>query len=190
MLYHGLNRSGSQSSRVATSSDGLNFEALEVEIMGGYLRHFQHQGTHYLLGMPGILYRADSQLGPYEPRGEILFEPNMRHAGLLLEGDMLSVVWSRVGDTPEGILLSQIDLSNTDWNQWQATAPVNILQPELKWEGASLPVYPSLRGELDIAAHELRDPFVFRDSDGDLYLYYVGGGEQAIGVARLSQQGP
>ena len=54
---------------------GLNFEALEVDIMGAYLRHFQHQGTHYLLG---ILYRSDSPLGPYEPRGEILFEPNPR----------------------------------------------------------------------------------------------------------------
>ena len=63
------------------------------------------------------------------------------------------------------------------------------MRPEQQWEGDSLPIYPSLRGELDIEAHELRDPFVFRDSDGDLYLYYVGGGEQAIGVARLSQQG-
>jgi hypothetical protein len=42
MLYHGLDRSGSQSSRAATSSDGLNFQSLEVEVMGAYLRYFQH----------------------------------------------------------------------------------------------------------------------------------------------------
>jgi beta-xylosidase len=44
---------------------------------------------------------------------------------------------------------------------------------------------PSLRGEMYEAANELRDPFVFRDKDGRLYLYYVGGGEKAIGIARL-----
>ena len=29
------------------------------------------------------------------------------------------------------------------------------------------------------------DVYLFRDQDGSLYLYYVGGGEKAIGVARL-----
>jgi hypothetical protein len=66
-----------------------------------------------------------------------------------------------------------------------ATAPVDLLRPELYWEGSALPVMPSLRGELHNAAQELRDPYVFRDIDGQLYLYYVGGGEKAIGVARL-----
>jgi len=42
-----------------------------------------------------------------------------------------------------------------------------------------------LRGELDIDAHELRDPSVFHHSDDSLYLYYVGAGEQAIGIANL-----
>jgi len=46
-------------------------------------------------------------------------------------------------------------------------------------------VQASLRGELDVPARELRDPYVLQDRDGQLYLYYVGGGEQAIGVARM-----
>jgi len=32
--------------------------------------------------------------------------------------------------------------------------------------------------------NSIRDPFVFED-DGQLYLFYSGGGERAIGVARL-----
>jgi hypothetical protein len=59
------------------------------------------------------------------------------------------------------------------------------MRPAQEWEGGSLPVTQSLRGELDEPANELRDPFVFRDEDDQLYLFYVGGGEQAIGVARL-----
>jgi len=110
----------------------------------------------------------------------------MRHAGLLVQGSTLYVFWSRVGDAPEHIMLSMVDLSSPNWDDWVATAPVDILRPELAWEGASIPVIASLRGEMDIAAHDLRDPYVFRDEDGALYLYYVGGGEKAIGVARLS----
>jgi len=34
----------------------------------------------------------------------------------------------------------------------------------------------------------LRDPFVFRDEGGGLYLFYVGGGEQGIGVAKLLEK--
>ena len=62
------------------------------------------------------------------------------------------------------------------------------MRPERPWEGSELAVLPSLRGEIDLASHELRDPYVLRDSDGSLYLYYVGSGEQAIGVANLQTE--
>lgn len=51
------------------------------------------------------------------------------------------------------------------------------------------PLHPSLRGEIDQASHELRDPFLFRDSNGLVYLYYTGAGEQAIGVATVDPRG-
>jgi len=173
---------------VATSADGLNFTPLDETVFSTYLRAFDHAGQYYLLGMPGVLYRGETLTGPFKARDKILFEPDMRHAGLLVQGSTLYVFWSRVGDTPERIMLSQVDLSSPNWDDWVATAPVDILQPELAWEGASIPVIASLRGEMDIAAHDLRDPYVFRDEDGTLYLYYVGGGEKAIGVARLSDK--
>ena len=185
MYYHGFDERGGQSSRMAISEDGLTFEVQPERVFSTYLRGFEFRERHYLMGMPGVLYRASSPVGPFEPRDRLLFEPNMRHAGLLLEGATLYVFWSRVGYAPERILLSRVDLTPLDWNDWVATAPVDLLHPEDEWEGSKLPAMPSLRGELDSAAQELRDPYVFRDEDGQLYLYYVGGGEQAIGVARL-----
>lgn len=35
--------------------------------------------------------------------------------------------------------------------------------------------------------NQLRDPTIFEE-DGELYLLYTGAGEQAIGIAKLSQQ--
>ena len=75
-------------------------------------------------------------------------------------------------------------VTTTEPLAWRATRPVDLLLPELAWEGADLPLAPSLRGELDVRARELRDPYAWREGE-DLYLIYVGGGEKAIGLSRL-----
>ncbi|MGI9288569.1 MAG: hypothetical protein ACR2P1_24500 [Pseudomonadales bacterium] len=89
----------------------------------------------------------------------------------------------------EEILLSTVDLSADYWNDWKATEAVAVLRSQFTWEGSELPVLSSLRGEMDMAAHELRDPLVFIDdgdgTDGQKYLLYVAAREQAIGMARL-----
>jgi hypothetical protein len=185
MYFHGFNELGGQSSRIASSGDGLNFEVGAGRVFSTYLRAFAYQDQYYLLGMPGVLYRSDRPNGPFVPRDHLLFEPDMRHAGLLLEGSSLYVFWSMVGHAPERLMLSRVDLSSPDWDDWQASAPVDVLSTELPWEGSELPVLSSLRGEMDTAARDLRDPYVLRDADGQLYLYYVGGGEKAIGMAHL-----
>jgi hypothetical protein len=185
MYYHGLSATGAQFSRVAISRDGVDFEAAPEIIPSSYLRAFEHRGDSYLLGMPGVLYRSTNGTRAFEPRDRLLFEPRMRHAGLWLRGETLYVIWSRVGDAPERLLVSQVDLSPPDWDDWQATSPQRLMHPELPWEGSELEVQSSLRGELGVPAHELRDPDVFIDEGGAAYLLYVGGGERAIGIGRL-----
>lgn len=74
-----------------------------------------------------------------------------------------------------------------DWDNWRASEGVELMRPELPWEGSELLELSSIRGEMDLAGNELRDPFVFTDSDGQRYLYYAGSGEQAIGVALLTR---
>ena len=84
--------------------------------------------------------------------------------------------------------MSTIDLLNGNWNQWRATEPVELMRPTRGWEGASKPILPFLRGEIGESAHELRDPFIFADTDGKLFLVYAGGGEQALGIVELGRQ--
>ena len=165
MYYHGLAGKTARYAREAQSSDGLSFTALPDIIHSSYLRVFRHRGAWYGLSMPGILYQSDTRVDGFEPRKKLLFDLHMRHVGLYLQGEVLYVFWSRVGDVPERILVSEVDLSPSDWDDWRATEPQELLRAELPWEGSELKVESSLRGELGLAANELRDPFVFQDED-------------------------
>tara|TARA_B100000780_G_scaffold35197_1_gene21938 strand:- start:4466 stop:4729 length:264 start_codon:yes stop_codon:yes gene_type:complete len=83
--------------------------------------------AYYLLGTPGILYRRECFLGPYEARSASLLDSDTRHTGVWLDGDTLRIVWSRVGDMPERIFLSSVDLSNDDWHRWRAIASTELI---------------------------------------------------------------
>ena len=67
-----------------------------------------------------------------------------------------------------------------------ARDPVTVLEPELDWEGADLPLETSIMGAADRRVRELRDPGVFEDAAGEKYLLYCGAGESGIGLAAIS----
>lgn len=188
MFYHGQRDSLAQVSRTAVSSNGLAFRAVGEEMPAAYVRSFQFEGKYYLLGALGMLMRSDTLTGPYEIRTRPLFGPDMRHPAVWLdaENQLLRVFWSQIGAAPEHILVSEVDIS-ADWNQWRATKGRSVLKPELAWEGAELPNLSSLRGEISLPARELRDPYFFEDTDGSLYLFYTGAGEQVIGLVSLER---
>ena len=190
MFFHGQRDSLSQVSGVATSTNGLEFTASEKKLGAVYLRSFVYKDQYYFLAAPGILYRSDELLGDYEPRGKSLFGNNTRHSAVLLQGDLLTVVWSRVGDAPERLLVSTVSLSSSDWDDWVPTYPTELLRGEQPWEGSELPVQSSLRGETNEPINDLRDPDIFVDVDGQVYLVYVAAGEQSIGVVGLSNTAP
>ena len=182
LYFHGLEGCGFQVSRVATSQDGIHFQAAP-EILGpSYLRLFHYQDWYYGMAMPGIFSRSKDGLSRFEP-GPTLFNPNMRHAGLLLRGDRLYVFWSQVGDIPERILLSTIDL-RPDWMAWQAAAPTEVLRPEYPWEGSDEPLAASIRGAIKIPVNQLRDPAIFAE-DGRVFLLYTVAGESGIAIAEV-----
>lgn len=184
LYYHGMLPNGTQMSRVAVSRDGLDFEALPDIITRSYLRVFRHDGWYYGFAMPGVIYRSRDGLTDWQ-EGPTLFDTNMRHAALLPEGDILKVFWTRVGDTPEHIKLSTIDLTR-DWMSWQESEATEVLRPELDWEGASLALEPSVRGAIERRVNQLRDPEIFVDESGTYLLYSVAG-ESGIGIARIRQ---
>jgi hypothetical protein len=183
MYYHGLDKFGVQSSRVAVSKDGLNFKAnKEVVTINPYLRVFQYNGYFYGMAMPGFFFRSKDGLAGFE-RGVQLFDRDMRHSAFMILEDTLLVFWTQVTDSPEHIKLSIIDISK-DWKEWKESPAVEILRPEYPWEGADLPAAPSFRSSIDTPVNQLRDPAIFQEG-GRTFLLYATAGESGIGIVEL-----
>ncbi|MDA0791609.1 MAG: hypothetical protein O2780_19410 [Proteobacteria bacterium] len=183
MYYHGLAAFRRQTTRVATSRDGIHFVARSPELAGPYLRVFEHDGMWYGMAMPGIFYRSVDGIEGFQ-KGPQCFPATMRHCALLKRGHLLHVFWTRVGDVPEQILMSRIDVSG-DWQGWQASEPAPVLVPELPYEGADQPLAPSVRDAISIRVNQLRDPAIF-EHDGRTYLFYAIAGEAGIAGAEIS----
>ena len=183
MYFHGLESYAKQTTRVATSTDGVNFTVLPEVLGNSYFRVFQHDTWSYALAMPGQLYRSHDGLHGFE-RGPMLFNPNMRHSAVFILNSTLQVFWTEVGNTPETILYSTIKLS-PDWMNWEESSPVEILRPEFSWEGADAPLAPSVRSTAYGHVNQLRDPAVYVEN-GRIYLLYAVAGESGIAIAQLN----
>jgi hypothetical protein len=173
---------GNQRTRVAVSKDGIQFTARRIIAGASYFRMFRWDGMYYGMAMPGIFYRSGDGLSDFEA-GPILFDDRMRHAALALTGKTLNVFYSNVGDRPERILLSTIELT-PDWMDWEATEPVTVLEPEKTYEGADLPLEPSVRGLARRRVRQLRDPAIYQE-DGATFLLYSVAAAAASGSSAI-----
>lgn len=191
MYYHGsdteTDATTPQHTRVAWSDDGLSFQAHDEILGGSYWRAFQYGGATYALVMPGVFYRCDSSSPVFGvdafSKGPTLFTPDMRHSAVCVVNNALHVFYSNVGDCPESILHTTIDISG-HWLDWRAGNTRIVLSPVTEAEGVNAPRVPSLRGMADKPLYELRDPAFFED-EGRCYLLYCVAGEQGIGIAQL-----
>ncbi len=213
--HEGVQVSG-QKTLVATSASGLEFAEADIVpvILGrSYFHVFEARDNLYALANNGDLFKAQDALNPWTPPAgfdfsqdlwEVLpaelnpfvtdiaeagLEPlRLRHSSVRVVCSTLHVFYTRKEDFTERILLSTIDMSAGDFDVWDATfPPEEIMQVELDWEGGDLPPAQSDSGPAPEDVHQLRDPFVFEDEDGTLYLFYAGRGEDAIGLARLDR---
>jgi len=176
-----------QVSFVALSSDGLNFTA-RPEVLGKfYFRVFRHGDWHYALAkngnVDGVIYRSRDGLTGFEEGPHFL--PGVRHTAVWTEGQTLYVVYTKVGEAPERLLLATVDL-RPDWQAWTFGPPTVLLEPEESYEGVDLPLKPSNYGAAKGPVRQLRDPAVFEE-DGQRYLLYSIAGEQGIAIARLQR---
>ena len=184
MYFHGLDDVSTQTTRVATSPDGIDFETRPERLGRTYMRVFEHGGYTYALSMPGQFYRSRDPLGGFE-QGPLLFNADMRHLALLKRDDTLYVFWTQVGEAPERIKLSTIDLAG-DWMTWKETPGVEVLRPEFDWEGADAPLEPSVRSTAYGHVNQLRDPAIFEDAgSGRIFLLYAVAGESGIAIAEV-----
>ena len=182
MYFHGLQDIATQVTRVAESSNGIDFHVFPPVLGRSYMRVFQWNQMTYAMSMPGQFYRSTDGLSQFES-GPLLFNANMRHATLLVRESTLYVFWTQVGHAPERILVSTIDLS-LDWMQWHASEPVEVLRPERDWEGANAPLEPSIRSTAYGQVNQLRDPAVYTENNR-VFLLYAVAGESGIAIAEV-----
>ena len=184
MYFHGMAGS-SQRTFVATSSDGLHFLSQKKPLGPFYFRVFGHGKSWYAIAKhrnrSGVLLRSKDPFARFRRVRAIL--PDMRHAAVHVEKDTLLIFFSRIGDDPESILLSRMDLSGPP-RTWRPTEPLPIVRPELPYEGASLLRRASRSGPAFTPVHQVRDPALFQEH-GQLHLLYSVAGEQGIAIARL-----
>ena len=148
------------------------------------MRVFRHEGYTYAMSMPGQFYRSRDPQGGFD-EGPRLFNSSMRHSALLKRGNILTVFWTQVGDVPEHIKVSTIDLSG-DWLGWSETLGVEVLRPTYDWEGANAPLEPSVRSTAYGHVNQLRDPAIYEDAaTGRVFLAYAVAGESGIAIAEV-----
>ena len=177
---------GTQRTKVALGSDGLNFRA-QADCLGpSYFRVFRHENWWYALAIPGVFLRSRDGIADWEI-GPVLFNRNMRHSAVRVVGDTLEIFYTRAGDRPERILLATVDLRD-DWCSWRESWPIEVMRPERPWEGADKPAEPSRRGAVYGAVRQLRDPAIYEEN-GQVFLVYSVAGEQGLGIARLEPVG-
>lgn len=173
----------------AVSSDGLTFTAQPAITKQSYIRVFQRGGELYGMSRLGVLLRAPDALasfevGPNAFRDTAYGSTRVRHVALLPRGDRLFVFFTAIGDAPERLLMSTIDMT-APWTGWRVGALVDVLQPERDYECAGLPIAKSAVGDIFEPARQIRDPHVLED-EGKTYLFYVTCGEQGVAGAEIT----
>jgi hypothetical protein len=182
MYFHGpAHRHNDQKTGVATSQDGVHFEASDRIVGDFYFRVFEKDGVFYAIDRWGVLLRSKDPMGEFEGREKKLIK-QVRHTAVLKRGKVLLVFYSRTGDSPERILLSTVRLSD-DWSNWMLSEPIEVLAPQKDYEGIQYPVKPSSFGSATKVC-ELRDPCIFEE-EGKIFLFYTIGGEMGIAMAAI-----
>ncbi len=132
---------------------------------------------------------------PYDPGSPT--RNGARHLDVWYDADTdrntVYFFYHAAGDMPESILMVRMSLEGL--TEEERLDPLNwvrideqeqlILTPELIWEGVDLELKPSQPGSQS-QGRALRDPNIFMDDDGKIYMVYVGRGEQNIGIAELT----
>lgn len=177
-----------QYTQAATSTDGLHFDVQPAISRTSYLRVFRRGGFYYGVSRLGLVSRADDPLAVFGA-GPNLFRDSpvagrVRHLSLVVRGDQLFVFFTAIGDAPEHVLMSRVDLTG-QWTDWRAQDAVDVLTPETSYECIELSNAPSESGDISRPVRQIRDPFVFED-EGRAFLFYATCGEQGISGAEIA----
>ncbi|RPJ07778.1 MAG: hypothetical protein EHM28_06055 [Spirochaetaceae bacterium] len=176
---------GKQVSFLAISKDGLAFSPREEALGKFYFRVFRYGGWYYAFAkndnIDSVIYRSRDGLSGFEAGPSFL--PGSRHTAMWVEGDVLYLLYTIVGEAPERIYLGTVDL-RPNWQQWKVARLQVLLEPERDYEGVRLPLKPSNYGIAPGPLRELRDPAVYEEN-GQRYILWSVAGEQGIAIGKL-----
>ena len=176
MYYHGDIDDG-QYTLKATSKDGIKFTTDNNKLGLFYFRVFDYLGETYAIAknrnVNGILYKKENN--SFEPSFHLI--DNIRHSAVYVDGDILYIIYSKVGEAPESLYICVI-------KDWEVISNYKFKEPEYDWEGSQQPKTNSRFGMALGFVNELRDPCIFKE-DEDLYLLYSYGGESGIAIGKL-----
>jgi hypothetical protein len=177
-----------QYTQAALSPDGLHFSVQPAITKTSYLRVFRRGAYFYGVSRLGLVSRSADPLATFETGPNLFtdtaYANRVRHVALVMRGDRMLVFFTAIGDAPERVLVSTVDLAS-DWTRWRASAPADVLAPQTAYECVSMPNEPSEGGDIDRPVRQIRDPFVFED-EGHAYLFYSTCGEQGIAAADVT----
>jgi hypothetical protein len=123
------------------------------------------------------------EIGP-NPFRDSPYANRVRHVAVTLRGNLLHVFFTAIGDDPERVMVSTIEMQG-DWQSWRASEAVEVLRPEAAYECSHLPSEPSAAGDVKGPVKQLRDPAIFEEA-GRTFLFYSICGEQGIAGAELT----
>jgi len=182
---------GEQKTFLASSTDGIRFAADSQPLGPAYFRVFRWGDYYYTVVRGGVVLRSRDPRQPFE-QGPTLIGPDsgriLRHAAVDLRGNQLRIYYSRIGDEPERILLSEA-LLTPDWTTWRASTAVTVLRPVRRYEGADRPLERSRPDDAPGRVRQLRDPGVFQ-LGRRTYLLYSIAGESGLAIAELLERSP
>lgn len=195
MYLHGSHPGTNQRTVSATSRDGLSFDVSSTIHGLSYFRVFKYAGTYYAIDSGGFLNRSEHPdrgwerhepelVGPIQTEDEFgaRDDVRIRHSAVYVRDDTLYLFYSRKSDAPERLMMAEIPLHG-DWKTWRAGTPIEVLRPELPYEGTAYANAPSKKGGA-IEVQQLRDPGIFEEEE-KLYLLYSVAGEMGIAIAHL-----
>jgi len=185
MYFHGGTHGAGQQTGLATSQDGIHFAVYSQDpiLKYPYLRLFRRDSVFYGVVRVGNdlgLVRSDDGITWEDwPRGLLLCTGDqqqeydrLRHHAVWIVGDRLYLyycTYTKPDLSVEAIKLATMDISG-DWSDWPMPTRRGVaLGPELDWE----------RGNI-------RDPYLI-EADGGLFMFYVGGNEIGIALARMTR---
>jgi hypothetical protein len=212
MFYHGAGFTGpkhenlGQNTCYAESADGLAFTCDRICLGPSYMRVWEWEGVWYGFGGGGgrQIWKSQNLRKPFVKGetlpidGEKYTSPDqiqaskknpddltyrMRHSAIDLDGSSLHLYYSNVGDHPERIKRTTIDLSA---QEWLGTPPVEILRTQTDYEGVDEPNEPSTGGADHEPVHQVRDPYLYNE-DNRKYLVYSTAGEKGLGIAEIQE---